>query len=339
MVKKGFEIVEAQTITEGLIEYRDNYNDKGKYLGFEALDEYYTMQLGTCTDWTGFPRSGKTQILMELLLNTSLYYGWRHLIYFPDVGSKFEIIADLLHKRTGKTFNPKYNNVIKDDEIYKESEWLLHHFRLLTKSDVKAKLTPFEFYDIAAKMEDIQTASIDSWKDMSHPYNEYGGYATYLEVVLPYRNQIAEDNNIHIHTVIHPKLTEKENGVRKAPTPYDLKGGSEWFNSGKCMITVHRESTETTVAEIHVNKVKPRSCGSVGNLLLNFDIEKFVYFSMEQDVTGTRKVYATERDKHKKVEKVAPPAPMKPNKEFDINHTHESKGKVEAWEETKEAWD
>ena len=74
-MKKGFKITKAFEITEALIDYRDNYNEKGKYLGFDNLNDLYTMQLGTCTDWTGFPRSGKTQVLMELLLNTSLYYG------------------------------------------------------------------------------------------------------------------------------------------------------------------------------------------------------------------------------------------------------------------------
>ena len=115
---KGFGIVESKDVSESLKHYRDTYNDSGKYLGFERLNEYYTMVLGTCTDWTGFPRSGKTQVLMELLLNTSKYYGWKHLVYFPDVGNKVEIIADLLHKLTGKTFNPKYKNAIKDYHFF-----------------------------------------------------------------------------------------------------------------------------------------------------------------------------------------------------------------------------
>ena len=336
-MKKGFEIAKASDLVDSLINYRDTYNDKGKYLGFKELNEYYTMQLGTCTDWTGFPRSGKTQILMECLLNTSLFYGWKHLVYFPDVGSKIEIIADFLHKKTGKTFNPKYKNVIEEKDIYREMEWLDYHFKILTKSDVKAKLTPFEFYDMAAKM-DIQTASIDSWKDMSHPYNEYGGYATYLEVILPYRNQVAEDNNIHIHTIIHPKLTEKVNGERKAPGPYDLKGGSEWFNSGKCMISVHRATIDTIIADIQVHKVKPRSCGNVGITSLHFDIEKLVYYTLESSVVGNVKVYATAPNKPKKKEVIKP---LQPNLNFekDINHTIEPKVKVEELDVGVDEWE
>lgn len=277
----GFKIT-GREIIEDLKSYRENYHNRGKYLGFENINEYYTMQLGNVTDWTGFPMSGKTQVLMEMLLNTSKFYGWKHLVYFPDVGTSTEIIADILHKLTGKSFNPKYLNHITDEEILKEIEWVLEHFKVLTKADVKAKMTPFEFFDLAASM-DIQTANIDSWKDMSHPYDKYGGYATYLEVILPYRNQIAEDNNIHINTVIHPKLTEKENGKRKAPTPFDLKGGSEWINSGKCMITVHRESKDDNLAELHFNKIKPRSVGKLGKVELRFDLNKFVYYQEENN--------------------------------------------------------
>ena len=293
---KGFKIVKRE-ILDNLKDYRKTYHDKGKYLGFENINEYYTMQLGNVTDWSGYPMSGKTQVLMEMLLNTSKFYGWKHLLYLPDVGNPTEIISDLLHKLTGKSFDNTYENFISEDEIIKEIDWILEHFKILTKEDVKAKMTPFEFYDLAASMKnEIQTANVDSWKDLSHPYDKYGGYATYLEVVLPYRNQIAEDNNIHINTIIHPKLTEKINGIRKAPSPYDLKGGSEWFNSGKCMITVHRESKDDNLAEIHFNKIKPRSIGKIGRCELRFDLNKFVYYIEDHE----ERIYAAPKGKEKK---------------------------------------
>ena len=299
MAIEGFKITESSDVSGLLTKYRDNYHTKGQYLGFPNIDEHYSMMLGTCTDWTGFPMSGKTQVLMELLLNTSMYYGWRHLVYFPDVGTNVEILADLIHKKTGKSFDPSKQNTITDLEIMKELDWITYHFKILTKSNVKAKMTPFQFWDYAVELknsEGLETASIDSWKDLNHPYSEYGGYATYLEAVLPYRNQIAEDNNLHLHTIIHPKLTEKEDGKRKAPTPYDLKGGSEWFNSGKCMVTIHREDVETNQVQIHFNKIKPRSCGSIGQTVLFFDVNKFVYYTNEMGQNVLNKVYSKSRE-------------------------------------------
>jgi len=292
---KGFKITKAHEVIDDLFRYRNNYHEKGKYLGFEGMDEYYSMSLGNCTDWTGFPMSGKTQVLMECLMNTSRFYGWKHLVYFPDVGSNVEIIADLINKKTGKSFNPSNYNVITDDEILQAIEWITHHFKVLTRDDIKAKMTPIEFWDYAVQIkkdEGLETASIDSWKDLNHPYNDYGGYAQYLEFVLPYRNQIAEDNDLHLHTIIHPKLTEKENGKRSAPVPYDLKGGSEWFNSGKCMITVHRDDPTYYKAELYFNKIKPRSNGKIGKHEIFFDKEKLVYFEQEQHGNTLIKKYA-----------------------------------------------
>lgn len=317
---KGFKITTSEDVKQHLKVYRDTYHDKGKYLGWDKLNEHYTMMLGTCTDWTGFPRSGKTQVLMELLLNTSMWYGWKHLVYFPDVGNNVEIISDLIHKKTGKTFNPDYDNVISDEEIESELDWITEHFYILTKEDVKGTMTPFEFWDYAVELKKergLHTASIDSWKDMSHPYTKYGGYATYLEVVLPYRNQIAEDHDLHLHTIIHPKLTEKENGKRPAPSPYDLKGGSEWFNSGKCMITVHREDVTDNRAEIYFHKMKPRSVGALGMIELWFDMKTFTYY--ELDVVSPVdhvKRYATPNES-KKVPTMLEFGSMKNNVNFD----------------------
>lgn len=313
----GYKITEVNDVRDKLPMYRDTYNEKGKYLGFDCVHEYYSMSLGNCTDWTGYPMSGKTQVLMEFLVNTSKFYGWKHLVYFPDVGNNVEIIADLITKKTGKTFKPDQPNTITDQEITKGLFWVEEYFKVLTKVDVKAKLTPVQFWDMAVQIKNEQglhTASIDSWKDLNHPYNEFGGYAQYLEFVLPYRNMIAEEHNLHLHTIIHPKLTEKENGKRKAPTPYDLKGGSEWFNSGKCMITVHREEMESNIATIHFNKVKPRSNGNIGWTTLNFDLSKLTYYELQIVGNINTKKYASPKGEMI-LERV--PSAIVPNLDFD----------------------
>lgn len=315
----GYKITEAHDVLDQLKNYRNNYHEKGVYLGFNKIDEFYSMQLGNCTDWTGFPMSGKTQVLMELLMNTSIFYGWKHLIYFPDVGNNVEILADFMHKKTNKTFDPKKDNVITDSDIEREIEWITKHFKVLTKTNVKAKMTPMQFWDMAAEVkinEGLHTASIDSWKDMSHPYDQYGGYATYLEYCLPYRNHIAEQYNLHLHTIIHPKLTEKENGKRSVPTPYDLKGGSEWFNSGKCMITVHRPDIGHNMAQINFNKIKPRSVGKIGSCEMFFDLNTLTYYDLEVlEANVHKRLYAAPKGEINKVEQKF--EPLKANVNFD----------------------
>lgn len=287
---KGFEIVGGSKVSESILKYREKGALRGVYLGFPIFHEYYTMSLPGCTDWTGFPASGKSEYLLEMLLNTSLFYGWKHLLYVPDVGDKDEIISILIHKITGKTFDKRYQkNYITEQEVMIELEWVLHHFRIMYKTDLKAKMTPYQFWDYAAELSSeieggIQTATIDSWKDLKHGIgldNEvFGRDDKYLEDVLSYRNAMAEKHRMHFNIVIHPIKTEADkDGKRRPPTPYDLKGGSEWYNNGKCMITVHRLDGSPNGVKIMITKAKPQSVAKVGSvdMFFNSSVRKFYF--------------------------------------------------------------
>ena len=291
---KGFEILKSSTVSDSLIKYREKGALRGVYLGFEVLDEYYTMALPGCTDWSGFPGSGKSEFLLECLLNTSKFYGWKHLLYVPDVGDREEIIAILIHKLTGKTFDKRYqSNYISEMEVYRELDWVLEHFRILVKIDLKSKITPYEFWDFAVDYSNsvdggIQTVTIDSWKDLKHNVGNDGEVFNrddkFLEDVLSYRNAISEKYKIHIHTVIHPTKTEADkDGKRRPPGPYDLKGGSEWYNNGKVMITVHRVDGSPNEVDIMITKAKPKSVAKVGKVRMCFNrsAAKF-YFKYNQ---------------------------------------------------------
>lgn len=282
-MKQGFKISRPGTITEKMNQYRDKGALQGVYLGFPDINKFYTMSLPGVTDWTGFPRSGKTEVVTEFLMNTSVFYGWKHLLYLPDVGNEDDIYSDLIHKYTGKTFDKRFKNYITEEEIARATPWITEHFKVLVKEDPKAKLTPYEFWDLAVEEKElsgIQTATIDAWKDMSHSREkDFGRTDQYLEDVLAYRNALAEKYFLHFHTIIHPLKTDKDSaGNRKPPSPYDIKGGTEWFNNGKNMITVHRPTGEANKTELFFNKIKPRSIGSEGVGELSFDIRTRRYF-------------------------------------------------------------
>ena len=291
IVKDGFKILTNDDVNASIINYLNKGAMRGVYLGFPLLHENYTMSLGGCTDWTGSGGSGKSEFLLELLLNTSQYHGWVHLLYVPDVGDKDEIIAILIHKLTGKTFDKRYkNNLVEESDIYKWLPWVLEHFKIVHKENLKAKITPYEFWDLAAAMKSelsgkLHTATIDSWKDMKHGHGLDGESFSrddkYLDDVLSYRNAMAELHKIHFHTIIHPLKTEKDkNGLRLPATPYDLKGGTSWFDNGKVMITVHRVDKTDNEVEIIINKSKPKSVAKNGIVRMFFNVAKARFYQI-----------------------------------------------------------
>ena len=95
-----------------------------------------------------------------------------------------------------------------------------------------------------------------------------------------------------------------------------MKGGSEWFNSGKCMVTVHRETKDTNEAQLIFGKIKPRSVGQVGTATVFLDLNNFIYYELTED--GRRK-YANRGGKSKIVEEKVP------NIEFNNNFTSTKK--------------
>lgn len=278
---KGFEIVTGTEINSDLVHYRKRGALRGRYLGFPEIHEHYTIAFPGVTDITGSPDSGKSQYWQELLINMSLFYGTKHLLYFPDVGNKQEVISDLIHKYTGKTFDKRFKNRISEREIFDATPWILEHFKVLVKKDAKVKLTPYQFWDLAVIMKEelgVTTASIDSWKDMDNQH-KFGRDDYYLADVLGYRNFIADTHSMHLAQIVHPLKTEfDKKGNRKPATPYDLKGGGEWYDNGRSILTVHRPDGLENAADIIHNKIKPRSIGKKGTVRLYFDKSKFRYY-------------------------------------------------------------
>jgi len=310
---KGFKILDHNDISSDLEQYHRLGAKPGVYLGFESMRDHYSMRTNGVTDWTGLPQSGKTEMLLECLFNTANFYGWKHLLFVPDIGDEIEVMAILIHKHTGMTFDKKYPNHISIEDVWKSSAWLLEHFHILKKTNPKASISPMEFWDFAIeykKEHGIHTASIDSWKDMRHDYHLHGGsYSKYLSEVLPYRNALSEEQDIHFHTVIHPKNPKRnKDGKLLQPDIDDMEGGAQWNNNGKTIISVHRENKEGNVTDIRMLKIKPRVVGKWGFFCINFDVAKSRYFDISPDY-GRHEVYAapdkTEQSKE-----------LEPNKDF-----------------------
>lgn len=195
MVNNGFEIATYDNTRDAVMKYRERGALRGIFLGFPMFHEKYTMSLPGCTDWSGTPQSGKSEFLLEMLLNSALFQGWKHLMYVPDIGQKEVVISKLIHKLSGKTFDKRFvnSNYITEAEIDRHLNWVFEHFLIVTRSDTKKKLTPYQFWDWAVQIKKehgLHTATIDSWKDMKRYVGRDGEPIMrddlYLEDVLEY---------------------------------------------------------------------------------------------------------------------------------------------------------
>jgi predicted DNA-binding protein YlxM (UPF0122 family) len=292
MANKNLEIVNFgdKEYMDKIELYHKEGGKPGLELGFKCLSKFYTHKDAGVTDWSGNPSSGKTYFVLELLIQLSEKYNKRHMLYVPDLGSEIEAMAKLVKMYTGKDFEAKYNNQITIREVYNNIPRIGKDFLLVRKKDVRTPLTPQELWEFAAEYKDdygkVDTCLIDSWMNMYHDIGKQRE-DQYLDYVLRYRNELAEDGNIHIHTIAHASKTElsestNSRGQRKnrVPTARDIKGGNSWWANGKNIITIDRPESSGTEIDIYVWKTKPENVGMQGAILgeIHLDLKKGRYF-------------------------------------------------------------
>lgn len=288
---------------KGIMEYLDRNGEPGRSTGFRCLDDFYTIKDGGVTDWTGFPASGKSYLVFELLMTQAELYGKRTLLYVPDIGNYNEIWSKLMMMYSGKNFNSKYGNKINETDILKAKDWINFHFLILGKKDHKKSVSPIEFFEFVCDYKDdvggVASGMIDSWKNFSH---DFSGKREdlYLDEVLAQRNELSEKYLKHFHTIAHATKTEiDENNIstgangnkkkkRRVPDANDIKGGGSWYANGKCIISVDFPDKSTNSLDLFVSKTKPEGVGKVGAILgeIKLDYSRHRFYEV---VNGEKK--------------------------------------------------
>jgi len=298
-----------------VIEYNEKRKDFENYhktggagissSGFECVDKYWKFADDGVTDITGFPSSGKTEFAFEILFFQAETFGKRFMLYVPDVGSYNEIRRKLITKYYKRSFRG-YENSIKEHELSLAASWIDQHFLILGKSDYKESITPQSLWEFMAEYKDnsggVHGLLLDSWKNLYHQY--VGREDLYLDYVLSYRNEIAEQSKKHIITIAHATKTELqgEGGKRRIPTAYDIKGGGAWFANGKTIITVDKPNIEGQLVDIYFSKVKPDTIGKAGAVI--GDMEFWWKKSRYVEFYNNKIMWAGDAEKYKKNENI-----------------------------------
>jgi hypothetical protein len=259
------------------------FNKEGYPKGYEINHSDFPLKfgLGTCTDITGYPFFGKSLILKEIMVSLAMNHHWKFAIFMPDDGSKIEVIANLIHKMSGKTIEPGYHNSMTPKEISKWYMTAAQHFVQVSE----AYAEPKAFWNFA-KEQKCNAAVIDSWNYMQHTQSAVN--TDYLRDILSYRNVFMQENKMHSFIIIHPKNPDPKKvkeGSAGFPTVYDLMGGSEWNNNGRNLIVVGKQnkSDYSEPYAVRIEKVKPKHYGVLGEYFLHLKWDKQRFYTVNND--------------------------------------------------------
>jgi twinkle protein len=262
--------------------FEDRLNDlwskgtgKGTSTGYLNVDQIYTVAEGQLTIVTGYPSSGKSNFVDQLMVNLGRSNDWKFALCSFENAPEVHI-SRLMEIYKEKRFFEGTNRMTEDDR--KDAfDWVQQHFLFLDS-------------------EGVEPASIDSILDRARiavvrmgirglvvdPYNyieNKSGMAEteFISSMLTRIQAFAKAYGVHVWFVAHPAKITRSGMDLPRPDGMAISGSMAWWAKADCGLTVHR--TKANDVEIAVWKCRYRWVGTQGETQLNYE-----------KVTGTYKV-------------------------------------------------
>jgi twinkle protein len=122
---------------------------------------------------------------------------------------------------------------------------------------------------------------IDAWNKLEHLDDSTGYVGKQLDKLANF----CELHQVHCFLVAHPRKMEKDNGIYRVPTLYDVAGSSNFYNKTDNGLCVYRDFDKKTTT-IYRQKIKFNHWGTDGMSEYNYDLDSTRYYKDFLDNTN-----------------------------------------------------
>lgn len=262
-------IAQIKDLQEKLLDVKYDRIEQGLGLGIAEIDEWLRFKRGNFNICVGHANTGKTTVVVFLMLAYSLKHNLKWLI-FSSENTDYSIARKLLEMKTGKPVQK-----LPDAQIEDELKWINEHFKIMQVDKIYTART------LMAEAKAIK----DAWNYdgiLIDPYNSLakdpallrsvGGHEYDYQIASEMRLFCKENNvamwlNTHAVTEALRKLHDKDHLFAGLPRPCgmaDIEGGGKWGNRADDVMSIHRytgHAERWMVSDIHVKKVKETETG------------------------------------------------------------------------------
>ncbi|MBO2009202.1 hypothetical protein [Hymenobacter negativus] len=229
---------------------------------FPTIAQYWSWMLGEVSLVTGWPGSGKSWIMLFLMLVKSRYDGWKWALLCPENMPARKLVNILVQMYVGQTCNPKYHRM--SFEQYEEAaKWVLKHFFIINPREAENLADVAGVIAHCKEVHGINGYLIDPWNSLGDSLTDYGGREDeMLKQLLGYLCDFTEDNELCGIVCAHPSgdARPKPGAELIVPDQYKVSGGRMWGNKVDNVIVINRPYYETdptdTAVDFYVKKVK-----------------------------------------------------------------------------------
>jgi len=257
-------------------------------IGLPSLDEIFTWNNGNAlTIISAKPQSAKSQFTFNVAIRLAYMHNMKFAVFSPESGTVDEIAQRLIEIAAGFLVEPQNRWNLPQININHYTwakQWVSEHFYLICESELE-DLT-FENYintlEKLVKQYGINGAIADPVNVFEDVFGGNGEMmSTAVSKSLKLAKMFCIKNDVHLMLVPHPVALR---GVDRIDDPYQISGGSAWFNHSDNIILMNREFAGVPMKdgrgdniEILIRKCKKAFAGRRGETLLAYHVPTGVF--------------------------------------------------------------
>jgi AAA15 family ATPase/GTPase len=268
--KKTCEIINTNTVKNALVEVRKTGYLRGKSTGWKILDKYYSVIKGQFTVITGYPSSGKSEVIDALMMNMAMLDNWKFAVFAPENYPVVMHYHKLVEKYIGLPMTGP--DKMSDENLEKAVSFIDKHFYFIDAGEEEITLDSIlEKTKELIRDKKIDGLCIDPWNEIELDKPASLSTTEFIGKCLRISRKFARANNIHLWIVAHPiKPVKDKDGNYPVPDLYSIEGSAHWRNKSDNGICVYRDFATDEIF-INIQKIKYRYCGKLGSVIFKYN--------------------------------------------------------------------
>ena len=240
---------------------------KGFTVGDRSFDDHLRFIGGQWTLVLGFPYSGKSEVVDQVVLSLAYRYDWRFGMFSSENMPYEYHFTKLAEKYTGRRWHE-----ITGKELVRAKQWIHEHFFWINISDADLTLEYIlEKYEELVSALGLNGFVLDPWNQIEHIIPKGMQEHQYVSMALSKITSFVQRTDTHLWLVTHPTKPQKAKDGRPLPPRLaDASGSMHFVNKCYNGMVVWRDF-ENNTSEVQVQKVKFKFLGKHGVVPLNWD--------------------------------------------------------------------
>ena len=252
----------VDSVEEMLWDSYHNGKEKGLTTGYAGLDGHYSLRAAEFDVFTGIPGHGKSSFCFQIMINSSILYGWKWGVFSPENYPINELYETLIEMYVGTTSDIDADSRMNVNEYDAGMKFVNKHFFAVYPEDSFSLDSVLEKFQYLVRTRGVKGVIIDPYNQLDHDYSGMSE-ANHVANTLNKIRRFTKANDVKFMVVAHPITMRSAAGTNtmdnEVPTAYRISGGANWYNKADNIITVHRPNPKDprdTISHIHVQKIK-----------------------------------------------------------------------------------